>query len=212
MNKNRLRILQINASLQPEASQSTRLADAIVARLLAQQPDAQSQRRDLGREPVAWLDADALTALFTPAAERTPQQAARVAVDDALIAELQAADVLVLGVPMYNFGMPAQLKAWLDAVTRARVTFQYADAGPVGLLTGKRVYVAHSRGGQYRGTPLDHVTAQLDTQLGFLGLHDVHHVYAEGLARGDEIRAAGLEAAARQVEALFDATGTAVAA
>lgn len=206
------RILQINASIQLDASQSTRLADAIVARLQQAHPQAVVQRRDLGRAPVPALDAAALAALFTPEEARTPDQAARVAADDALIAELQAADVIVLGVPMYNFGMPAQLKAWLDAVTRARVTFRYTEQGPVGLLTGKRVYVAHARGGRYRGTALDHVTPQLDTHLGFIGLGDVRHVYAEGFAMGDEARAAGLADAARQLAALFDEAADAVAA
>ena len=207
-----MNILQVNASVRREDANSTRVANAIVARLRAAAPAARLTLRDLGATSHPVLDEAALAALFTPAAQRSAEQAARVALDDALIAELQAADVIVLGVPMYNFGMPAQLKAWLDAVTRARVTFRYTEQGPVGLLTGKRVYVAHARGGRYRGTALDHVTPQLDTHLGFIGLGDVRHVYAEGFAMGDEARAAGLADAARQLAALFDEAADAVAA
>ena len=104
--------------------------------------------RDLARTPHPVLDEAALGALFTPAAQRTPEQAARVALDDALIAEIQAADVVVLGVPMYNFGVPVQLKNWIDAISRAGVTFRYTANGPEGLLKGKKVYVALARGGK----------------------------------------------------------------
>jgi len=88
-----------------------------------------------------------------PAEQRTAEQAARVALDDALIAELQAADIVVLGVPMYNFGVPAPLKNWIDAIARAKVTFQYTAKGPEGLLTGKKVYIAKPCGGHQRGKP-----------------------------------------------------------
>ena len=111
--------------------------------------------RDLADTPHPVLDEAALGALFTPADQRTPEQAARVALDDALIAEIQAADVVVLGVPMYNFGVPAQLKNWIDAISRAGVTFRYTANGPEGLLKGKKVYVALTRGGKYRNTPAD---------------------------------------------------------
>src|SRR6185369_17965624 len=119
-----------------------------VERLRAANPDAGVTLRDLGRTPHPALDEPALGALFTPADKRTPEQAARVAQDDTLIAELQAADVIVLGVPMYNFGVPVQLKNWIDAIARAGVTFRYTDKGPVGLLKGRKVYVALARGGK----------------------------------------------------------------
>ena len=108
-----------------------------------------------------------------------------MALDDALIAEVQAADVVVLGVPMYNFGVPAQLKNWIDAIARAGVTFRYTANGPEGLLKGKKVYVALTRGGKYRDTPADTQVPYLKTVLGFLGMTDVQFVYAEGLAMGD---------------------------
>lgn len=117
-------------------------------------------------------------------------------------AEVQAADVLVLGVPMYNFGVPAQLKNWIDAIARARVTFTYTDKGPVGLLTGKKVYVALTRGGQYRNTPADTQVPYLKTVLAFLGMTDVQFVYAEGLAMGAQAEQDALASAHAQIDEL----------
>mgnify|MGYP000426261962 CR=1 FL=1 len=126
-------------------------------------------------------------ALFTPAEQRTPEQAARVALDDALIAQVQSADAIVLGVPMYNFGVPVQLKAWIDAIARAGVTFRYTANGPEGLITGKKVYVLATRGGVYAGTPQDSQTAYVRDFLGFIGITDVNFVFAEGIAYGPEM-------------------------
>ncbi|MBI1907771.1 MAG: NAD(P)H-dependent oxidoreductase, partial [Rhodocyclales bacterium] len=134
-----MNILQINTSARSSGAQSTRLADIIVARLLEANSAAQVVVRDLARDPHPTLDEAALQALFTPESARTEAQRARVALDDALIAQLQAADTLVLGAPMYNFGVTAQLKNWLDAIARAQVTFRYTENGPQGLLTGKTV-------------------------------------------------------------------------
>ena len=181
-----MKILQINASARTQGANSTRLADAISARLKAAHPQAQLELRDLARQPHPMLDQDALGALFTPAEQRSAEQTARVALDDALIAQVQAADVLVLGVPMYNFGVPVQLKCWLDAIARAGVTFRYTENGPEGLLKGKKVFIALARGGMYRDTPADSQVPYLQTILGFLGMHDVEFVYAEGLAMGAE--------------------------
>jgi FMN-dependent NADH-azoreductase len=181
-----MNILQIDASARREGAQSTRLAELVVARLRAEQPQARLVVRDLAVTPHPVLDEAALQALFTPAAARTPAQAARVALDDALIAEVQAADVLVLGVPMYNFTISAQLKNWLDAIARAKVTFRYTENGPEGLLKGKTVYVALARGGRHRGTEADSQVPYLKTILGFLGMTDVRFIYAEGLAMGPE--------------------------
>lgn len=181
-----MNILQINASARSAGANSTRVADLVVARLQAAHPAASLVVRDLATTPHPVLDEAALGALFTPADQRTPEQAARVALDDALIAELQAADVLVLGVPMYNFGIPVQLKAWVDAVARSGVTFRYTANGPEGLLKGKKVYVALARGGRYRGTELDSQVPHLKTFLGFLGMTDVQFIYAEGFAMGAE--------------------------
>ncbi len=197
-----MNILQIHSSARGEQSHSTRLANAIAARLAAAHPGARLVVRDLARSPHPALDEAALGALFTPAGERSPEQAARVALDDALIAEVQAADAVVLGVPMYNFGVPAQLKYWIDAVARANVTFRYTADGPEGLLKGKRVYAALARGGVYRDTPADSQVPWLKTVLGFLGLTDVTFVYAEGLALGPDSERASLERAQSDIEAI----------
>jgi FMN-dependent NADH-azoreductase len=198
-----MKILQVNASARSAGANSTRLADSITARLRAQNPGAAVRLRDLARNPHPVLDEPALAALFTPAAQRTGEQAARVALDDALIAEVQAADVVVLGVPMYNFGVPVQLKTWIDAIARAGVTFRYTEQGPEGLLKGKKVYVALARGGLYRDTPADSQVPYLKSVLGFLGLADIEFVYAEGLAMGPEAASKALsEAESRILELL----------
>jgi len=200
-----MNILQINSSARPDNSQSSRLASTIVERLQAANSGATVNVRDLGRSPHPALDEPALGALFTPADKRTPGQAARVALDDSLIAELQAADAIVLGVPMYNFGVPTQLKNWIDAVARAGVTFTYTDKGPVGLVQNKKVYVALTRGGLYRNTPADTQVPYLKTLLSFLGMTDVQFIYAEGLAMGPEAEQKALASAQTQIEEVFAA-------
>src|SRR6266850_4001414 len=179
-----MNILQVNSSARREASHSTRLASRLVQRLRDADPEATLVVRDLNNVPHPVQDEAALGALFTPADQRTSQQAARVALDDALIAEIQAADVVVLGVPMYNFGVPAPLKNWIDAISRVGVTFRYTEKGPEGLLKDKRVYVALTRGGKYRNTPADTQVPYLKMVFTFLGLTDVVFVYAEGLNLG----------------------------
>ena len=196
-----MKILQINGSARRDGANSTRLANDIVERLKASHPGAQVTLRDLAATPHPVLDETALGALFTPAEQRTPEQAARVALDDALIAELQAHDVIVLGVPMYNFGVTVQIKAWLDAVARAGVTFRYTANGPEGLVKGKTVYVALARGGIYRDTPNDSQVPYLKTMLGFLGMTDLRFIYAEGLAMGPEAVEKGFAQAQADLEA-----------
>lgn len=181
-----MNILQINASARREGANSTRVANTIVARLQSANPSAKVTLRDLAVTPQPVLDEAALGALFTPADQRTPEQWARVAQDDALIAEIQAHDILVLGVPMYNFGVPVQLKSWIDAIARAGVTFRYTETGPEGLLKGKKVYVALARGGLYRDTANDSQVPYLKSVLSFLGMTDVSFIYAEGLAMGPQ--------------------------
>ena len=196
-----MNILQINASARREGANSTRVAERIVARLQAANPGATVTVRDLAVTPHPVLDETALGALFTPAEKRTAEQAARVALDDALIAEIQAHDTVVLGVPMYNFGVPVQLKNWIDAIARVGVTFRYTANGPEGLLKGKQVYLALARGGRYRDTPADSQVPYLKTVLGFLGLTDLHFIYAEGLAMGAESSAQGFAQAEADVTA-----------
>ena len=196
-----MNILQINSSARSSGSESTRLADSIVAKLQAATPSAALIRRDLAVTPHPPIDEATLGALFTPADKRTPEQAARVALDDALIAELQAADVIVIGSPMYNFGITVQLKSWFDAVARAGTTFQYTATGPVGLLTGKKVYVTLARGGFHKEGGNDSQTQHLKTFLGFLGMTDVTLVYSEGMGMGPEAVATAQAKADAEIEA-----------
>ena len=196
-----MNILQITSSLRGAESESNRVAGSIVTKLVAANPGANVVARDLARAPHPVLDEAALGALFTPAEKRTPEQAARVALDDALIAQVQAADVIVIGAPMYNFGIPVQLKSWFDAIARAGVTFRYTESGPEGLLKNKKVFVATARGGVY---PLD-----ADPQvpfvrmlLNFLGMTDHSFVYSPAQAMGPEASAQGRAEADATVAAL----------
>src|SRR5450830_993977 len=175
-----MNILQINSSARSNGSESTRLAAA----------------------PHPVLDEAALQALFTPADQRTPEQAARVALDDALIAQVQAADVIVIGAPMYNFGITVQLKSWFDAIARAGVTFKYVPTGPVGLLTGKKVFVAVTRGGLHKGGPTDTQLPHLRTFLSFVGLDAVQFVFSEGHGMGPDAVARARSEADEQIAAL----------
>ncbi|RQW27861.1 FMN-dependent NADH-azoreductase [Rhodobacteraceae bacterium CH30] len=195
-----MNILQINSSVRGDASASTRLANSIVANLKTLTPTATLTVRETGQQPI--LDDAALGALFTPAEQRTPEQAARVAIDDATIAEVQAADVIVIGVPMYNFGVPVQLKAWIDAIAKAGVTFRYTANGPEGLLKDKKVYLALARGGLYKDTPADVQTPYLKNVFGFLGLTDLTFIHAEGLSMGEESAAQAFAQAEAEIAAI----------
>lgn len=183
-------ILQLNSSIFSEGGQSSRLADEFVAALQA--AGAQLIKRDLARDPVPHLDAERFGAFIAKPESRTLKQDAFVAYSDGLIDELKQADVIVLGLPMYNFGLPSTLKAYFDHVARAGVTFRYTDKGAVGLLTGKKACVFAARGGLYAGTPRDTQTAYVRDFLAFLGITDVEFVFAEGLAIGEASKSASL--------------------
>jgi FMN-dependent NADH-azoreductase len=181
-----MKILQINSSARTSGSNSTRLADAITTRLQGKYPAVTITVRDLAKNTHPVLDESALMALFTPVDQRSFEQKNRVAQDEALISEVLSADALVLGVPMYNFGISVQLKTWIDAIAKPGVTFRYTDQGPKGLITGKKVYVALARGGLFRDTAADLQVPFLKNVLGFLGMTDVEFVFAEGLSMGPE--------------------------
>lgn len=198
-----MNILQINSSARSTGSESTRVADAIVAKLSANVAGVQVTRRDLASQPHPVIDEPTLQALFTPADQRNAEQAARVALDDALIAQVQAADVIVIGSPMYNFGITVQLKSWFDTIARAGVTFTYGATGPIGLLTGKKVYVAVARGGMHRDAPSDTQLPHVKMFLSFLGMTDVQFVYAEGMGLGPDAVAKGQAAADEQINAVL---------
>ena len=198
-----MNILQINGSARANGSNSTRVADAITARLTARNPEATVELRDLARDPHPVLDEAALSALFTPADQRTPAQSARVALDDALIEQLKRADVIVLGVPMYNFSVSVQIKSWIDAIARAGQTFRYTANGPEGLVTGKKVYVGLARGGIFRDTPADSQVPYLKGVLGLMGMTDVEFIYAEGVNMGAERASAAFDEVATQIDDVF---------
>jgi FMN-dependent NADH-azoreductase len=179
-------ILQLNTSIHSGNGESSRLAQAFVDQLDAGEVIV----RDLAKEPVPHLDAERFGAFM--AQTRTEKQNQIVAYSDRLIDEVRRADTIVLGLPMYNFGLPSMLKAWFDHVARAGVTFRYTEKGPVGLLTGKKVYVFATRGGYYEGTPRDTQTAYVRDFFAFLGITDVEFVYAEGLAIGEASKTASL--------------------
>jgi len=200
-------ILQINSSLHGDDAQSSRLASDFVAAMAGSRkrqgsPSPTRSRlivRDLSSTPVPHLTAERLTALSTAAAERTLDQQRIVSESDELIDELTRADVIVIGLPMYNFGVPSTLKAYFDHVARAGVTFRYTAEGPVGLLTGKKAYVFATRGGRYAGTTADLQTAYVRQFLGFVGIRDVEFVYAEGLALGADERSAAVADAVTRI-------------
>ncbi len=196
-------LLQINASLNNGNGQSSQLANQFVAAFRKRNPGVKIVVRDVAAaDPVPHLDAERFGAFTTKPQERNARQRAVVAYSDALIDELRQAEVIVLGLPMYNFGVPSQLKAYFDHIARAGVTFNYTETGPVGQLSGKRVYVFATRGGLYAGTPMDTQTRYVRDFLGFIGMSDVEFVYAEGLAVSPQSREAGLAKAAAEIARL----------
>lgn len=189
------KLLQLKTSLFSNQGQSSQLSDAFVAAWHASHPGSDVTIRDFAVDPVPHLDGAGFQAFLSKAEERTAEQQTKVAYSDTLIAELQTADVLVIGLPMYNLGIPSTLKAWIDHVARAGVTFRYTATGPQGLLTGKKAYVFATRGGRYAGTAFDTQTDFVRNFLGFIGITEVEFVYAEGLNMGDESRASSLTTA-----------------
>lgn len=175
-------ILRIDASARTEGSITRDLTDQVVARL----SPGHVVTRDLARNPVPQLDAEWVGANFTPKDARTPAQADALSLSDALVAEIAAADTLVIGVPIYNFGVPAALKAWVDHVARAGVTFQYSETGPKGLMTGKRAVLVAASGGTAAGSDIDFATGYMRHVLGFIGITDVVMVSADQMARDPE--------------------------
>lgn len=183
------KLLQINSSLFGDNGNSTTLANEFVQRWQAQNPTGDVVVRDFSKEEVPHLDAARLQALFSPVESRTADQQAVVDYADQIVAEIESADVIVMGVPMYNFGVPSTLKAYFDHIARAGVTFKYTETGPVGLLKDKPVYAIAARGGIYAGQAADTQSQYLKNFLGFVGLKDVRFIYAEGLNMGQKDQA-----------------------
>ncbi|GAB3485363.1 FMN-dependent NADH-azoreductase [Azotobacter salinestris] len=186
------RVLVIESSARKEGSVSRQLTAEFLDNWRAAHPDDEIVVRDLANEPVPHLDIDLLGGWTKPAGQQSEAEQAALARSERLTAELLGADVLVLATPMYNFAIPSTLKAWLDHVLRAGVTFKYTENGPQGLLTGKRAFVLTARGGIYSGSPLDHQEPYLRQALGFIGIHDVSFIHAEGLNMGGDFLQKGL--------------------
>jgi FMN-dependent NADH-azoreductase len=194
-----MNILNIRSSATGAASVSNQLAD----RFLAKFPDAQVTIRDVGAEPLPHLTAETVGAIR--GAAQTDAEKQTLALSDQLVAELQAADLIVIGSPMYNFGMSSTLKTWFDHVLRAGVTFRYTEAGPEGLLAGKKAIVIQSRAGLYSEGPaagMDGQEPHLRTLLGFIGITDVTFVRAEKLAFGPDAASAAIAEAGETLERL----------
>lgn len=186
------RVLVIESSARQQGSVSRELTQQFIANWQTAHPADQIQVRDLALEPVPHLDATLLGGWMTPSEQQNEAEKAALARSNQLTDELLAADVLVLAAPMYNFAIPSTLKAWLDHVLRAGVTFKYTETGPQGLLTGKRAFVLTARGGIYAGSGLDHQEPYLRQALAFIGIHDVQFIHAEGLNMGAEFSEKGL--------------------
>lgn len=195
-------LLQLNSSLNANGGQSSQLANSYVAAWQAAHQGSVVKTRNLAADAIPHLTAERFGAFLAKPEDRTPEQQAVAAYSDELIAELKSADVIVIGAPMYNFGIPSQLKAYFDHVARAGITFQYSATGPVGLVTGKKAYVFSTRGGFYAGTPADTETAYVRDFLKFIGITDVEFVYAEGLAYGPESAQTNLGKANAEIERL----------
>lgn len=177
-------LLQINSSVFGDNGQSSQLNQQLVNEWLAKNPEGKVVKRDLTQDVIPHLDSTRVSAFFTPADKRSTEQQAIVDCSDALINEIQQADAIVIGAPMYNFSIPSQLKSYLDHLARAGVTFKYTEAGPVGLLDNKPVYIVTTRGGVHKDLPSDSLTGFLKSFLNFIGLNDLHFIYAEGLNMG----------------------------
>lgn len=192
-------ILYITASIRSDAESISRTLGQRLVDGLAARTGASVTTRDLSANDLPFVSADRFTANLTPPEARNPEQAELAAIADTLIAELQAADTIVIAAPIYNFGPPASLKAWADLVARAGTTFRYTATGPEGLLTGKRAYLAIASGGTPVGAEFDFMSRWLTFFLGFLGITDVEIVAADGIMGedGEAKIAAAQEAALR---------------
>ena len=196
------RLLYVKASIFGDDGQSSQLAQRCLERFVQLRPGAAVVTRDVQNPGIPHLDAATYAAFGKPAEALTAADRELLRLSDALIAELEAADALLIAMPLYNFGVPSAFKAWIDHVSRAQRTFRYTAQGPEGLLGNiRRCWVIASRGGSYQGTPRENQVPYLNTMLGFLGIAPPQFVFAEGLLRPDH-RDAALAGAQRAIEQL----------
>ncbi len=201
-----MNLLHVDSSITGEQSVSRKLSAAVVARLTAESPGLTVTRRDLAAEPLPVLDAATLAGINVAPKPQPAEHQEEERAEHAVMREFLAADIVVIGAPMYNFGVPAQLKTWIDYLAVAGKTFQYTAQGPVGLVHGKRVVIASSRGGMYGpGAPaagFEHQESYLRAIFGFLGVTDLTVVRAEGLAMGLEKAQAAVGEAMKEIAQL----------
>jgi FMN-dependent NADH-azoreductase len=205
---NMSKILNINSSVRNGDSISRKVTTEFVNKWKAQNPDTVVVERDLAAQALPHIDGSTLGAFFTPAEQRTPEQTQLAALSETLVKELFDADVIVIGAPMYNFSITSGLKAWIDHVARAGVTFKYTDTGPVGLLTGKKVFIFTASGGVYSAGPaqaMDFNATYLRAVLGFIGLTDVTVINSEGVAMGEAGVTKALEQTSKTINELLPA-------
>ncbi|QRQ12244.1 FMN-dependent NADH-azoreductase [Acinetobacter pittii] len=200
-----MKLLQIDTSILGEQSVSRQLTSSVIGKLSAAYPDAEIIHHDFDLEPIPHLsDAEFLAWQGVEPNNETAQQ--RVARNTQYLDEFLSSDIVVIGAPMYNFSFPSQLKAWLDRLSVAGKTFRYTENGPQGLVEGKRVIIASSRGGVYsEGSPaeaLDYQETYIKAFFNFIGVTDITFVRAEGIAFGPEARQAALDNAAAQIAQL----------
>lgn len=193
------KVLFVKSSVSGDAGQSSQL----LAHFAAQLPSSVKQQTiDVSQTPLPHLAMAEMGAWMTADSERSAEQQAAAALSDTAISAVTSADVIVVAVPMYNFAVPSQLKAWFDRLARAGITFKYTAEGPVGLLADKPVIFVLTRGGKYQGTTLDSQTPYLQAFFNFIGLKQQHFVYAEGLNMGADVATAALSAAKAELEQL----------
>ncbi|MCY1345540.1 FMN-dependent NADH-azoreductase 1 [compost metagenome] len=201
-----MKLLHIDSSILGDASVSRQLSRAVVAAWQAAEADVQVTYRDLASDELGHLSAVSLIAPSTPAELRDAAQKLEAERAESTLVEFLAADVIVIGAPMYNFALPSQLKAWIDRITVAGKTFRYTEQGPEGLAVGKRVVIVSTAGGQHAGQPSAAAHEDyLKFVLGFVGITDVQVVHAHGLAMGDAPRAQAIEQAQARIGELFEA-------
>ncbi|MDR0276910.1 MAG: FMN-dependent NADH-azoreductase [Paucimonas sp.] len=196
------RVLIIESSARQQDSTSRQLTRDFIAQWQAANPADAVTVRDVALNPLPHLDSTLLGGWMKPQEQRSAEEVQALARSNELTDEVLAADVLVLAAPMYNFTIPSTLKAWLDHVLRAGVTFKYTETGPQGLLTGKRAYVLTARGGIHAGGASDHQEPYLRQVLAFIGIHDVTFIHAEGLNMGGDFHEKGLNQAKAQLAAV----------
>jgi len=200
-----MKLLHIDSSISGDGSATRRISAAVVAALAQGARDPEIIRRDLDADPIPHLDSRRLASV-RPSPDSAPPAPADVAANAAVLQEFLDAEIVVIGAPMYNFGIPSQLKAWLDRILVAGKTFSYTPSGPVGLAGGKRVIIASSRGGLYGpGLPNaanDFQETYLKAVFAFIGIDDVEFIRAEGVAYGPEPREIALREALANAEAL----------